>query len=211
MSDSRSLVSLAIALALAGCRDAAAPQLGMMGELASEPTPSPQVHIVQQAAIAPPLETYHVSFWAYKGTASTVTVNYQPATGQAVGRPFLRFDIPKNGLLGGAGAVPLDGGDSVLVTLTIDTVRFSVDFQPSGVRFSIGSPANLTVWYQHANPDLNGDGVVDATDQTLAQQLALWYRSAKTYPWFKLSSSNDPTLPAVSTAVYHFSEYAISW
>lgn len=211
MSTRGSLIPLAIVLALAGCRDAAAPPLGMLGEVVSEPTPSPQVHILQQAPTAPPLETYQVSFWAKKGEPSLITVNYQPAPGQWVGQPFLRFYIPKTGLLAGAGSQPLSTGDSVHVTLTIDPVSFAVDFQPSGVWFSTGAPAYLTLWYQNANPDLNGDGVVDATDEALKAQLAVWYRAAKTYPWMKLSSNNDPTLPAVSTAVYHFSEYAVSW
>lgn len=211
MSDRRSLMPLAIVLLLAGCRDATAPRLSMVADVLTEPTPSPELPILRQAATAPRLRTYRVSFWARKGDSSRVTVNYRPANGDAVGARFLRFYIPKNGLLGGAGGVPLDGGDSVLVTLTIDTVSFAVDFQPSGVRFSVGSPAILTLWYQNANPDLNNDGVVDARDTTLTQQLSVWYRSANAYPWLRLSSSNDPTQPAVSTAVQHFSQYAVSW
>ncbi len=209
---------LAILLTLAGCRDVAAPlnenvagpQLSMTGEVVGQATSSRQIHILQQASTAPPLETYQVSFWAYVGKASTVTVNYQPAAGQSVGQPFLRFDIPKKGLVAGADGAPLHRGDSVSVTLTIDPVSFSVHFQPSGVLFSTRFPANLAIWYENANPDLNGDGVVDATDQMLRQQLALWYHAAKTH-WIKLSSNNDTTLPSVSTALYHFSEYAVSW
>jgi len=211
----RALTPLALALFAAGCSDGFGPASTAVqqprAQMAVSSTVSAEVHVLQQAPTAPPLETYQVSFWAYKGTASTVAVNYLPAADQSVGQPFLRFDIPKNALLGGAGGVPLNGGDSVFVTLTIDPVNFSVDFQPSGVRFSIGSPAILALWYENANPDLNGDGVVDATDQMLREQLALWYRTARTNSWQKLSSNNDPTLPSVSSAVYHFSEYAICW
>jgi hypothetical protein len=208
----RSLIPVALALLAAGCSDATGPvRTAVQQPLAAYGESPTELRMLRQAPTAPPLWTYQVSFWAYKGRASTVTVNYQPAVGDSVGRPFLRFDIPKNGLLGGAGGVPLEGGDSVFVTMTIDTVRFLVDFQPSGVRFSIGSEARLVLWYGNADPDLNGDGVVDAADQALRQQLAVWYHATKTDPWYKLSSSNDPTLPSISTAVHHFSAYAVSW
>jgi hypothetical protein len=85
-----------------------------------------------------------------------------------------------------------------------------VDFQPSGVWFSHGLPARLTIWYENADPDLNGDGVVDPTDQMLQQQIALWGR-AENAAWVRLLSDNDPTLPSVSTVLHHFSEYAVSW
>jgi hypothetical protein len=99
----------------------------------------------------------------------------------------------------------------VYVTLTIDSVTFSVNFQPSGVEFSKHVPARLTLWYENANPDLNGDGVVDATDQAMLLQLAVWCRPVGTRSWLRLSSNNDATLPSISTALYHFSEYAVSW
>ena len=94
--------------------------------------------------------------------------------------------------------------------MTIDSVTFTVDFQPSGVWFSNGNPARLTIWYENAAPDLNGDGVVDSVDQVLQQQIALWYHDGATH-WVPLSSVNDPTLPSVSTVLYHFSEYAVSY
>ena len=168
------------------------------------------MHILRQSPTAPPLETYQVSFWAYKGKASTVTVNYQPAAGQWGGQPFLRFDIPKHGLAAGTDGARLGRGDSVWVTLTIDSVNFSVHFRPSGVLFSNNSPANLTIWYENADPDLNGDGVVNGQDKQVERQLAFWYHAAQTR-WSELSSHNDTTQLFVSTALYHFSEYAVSW
>lgn len=168
------------------------------------------MRILRQAPTAPPLEAYRLSFWAHVGKASTVTVNYQPAAGQWVGEPFLRFDIPKNGLVAGANGVRLRKGDSVWVTLTIDSLSFSVHFQPAGVLFSTKFPANLAIWYGNADPDLNGDGVVNGKDKQLERQLAFWYHAAKTH-WSQLSSNNDATQLSVSTALYHFSEYAVSW
>jgi hypothetical protein len=203
---------VAILLALGGCQDATTPldEQNVLGDVVRSPTSSTEVHILQQAPTAPSLGTYRVSFWAYKGKASTVTANYQPAAGESAGQPFLRFDIPKNGLAAGADGAPLKRGDSVWVTLTIDSLSFSAHFQPSGVLFSTKFPANLTMWYENADPDLNGDGRVNGLDAQLEQQVAFWYHAAKTR-WSKLSSNNDTTQRSISTALYHFSEYAVSW
>jgi hypothetical protein len=200
----------AILVVLVGCRDAAAPldESDALAELSS--STSADLHILQQSPTAPRLQAYRVSFWAKRGTQTTLFVNYRPAPGQSQGDPFLRFKIPINGLVAGAGGAPLGRGDSALITLTIDSVRFHVDFQPSGVRFSKSSPAQLAIWYQDANPDLNGDGVVNATDAALTQQLAIWSQST-TDAWKQLSSKNDTTQQYVASKIYHFSEYAVSW
>ncbi|SRR6266567_1695385 len=198
---------------LAACQDAAAPVMepGVIGDVVASPTPSSDLHILQQSPTAPALETYEVSFWARKDRASTVLVNYQPAAGESVGHPFLRFDVPKDGLRTGGAGVHLGHRDSVLITLTIDPVNLTVDFEPSGVRFSGKHPATLAIWYGNANSDLNGDGVVDAADQALAEQLAIWGRPAKPAPWMKTMSKALTGQQWVLGAIRHFSEYAVSW
>jgi hypothetical protein len=210
-----SLIPLALALFAAGCADATgalpAAMQPPLAQTASESSWSTELHILQQAPTAPPLETYQVSFWARHDRESTVAVNYRPAAGQSVGQPFLRFRIPKFGLKWGPDGARLYGSDSVFITLTIDTLKLSVDFQPSGVVFSDLFSAGLVVWYVNANPDLNGDGVVDSTDQTLEGQLALSEEPTKVNGWFKLATKNDTTQKYVATNVYHFSQWAVAW
>ncbi len=210
---------VAILWTVAGCQDAVTsldgPSLAgstptMLGEVTSLPTDADELHILQQGAAAPALETYQISFWARKDKASTVGVNY------TTGQPFLRFDIPKDGLRRGPDGTDDDDRklrkhDSLLITLTIDPRTFTVDFQPSGVVFDKHHPATLAMWYENANPDLNGDGVVDATDDALTQQLAIWMRHAKRAPWMKLPSGDGASLPFVWTELRHFSQYAVSW
>ena len=82
------------------------------------------VHILRQSPTAPRLRAYRVAFWAKRGTQTTIGVNYRRVPGQFTSDPFLRFKIPINGLVAGAGGVPLGRGDSVLITLTIDTSRW---------------------------------------------------------------------------------------
>ena len=211
---------LAILPVLVGCQDAAAPlnepdvaglEPGILGHEVGLPAESGEMHIPRQSPAAPPLEAYQVSFWARKDRASTVRVNYQPAAGESVGQPFLRFHIPDGGLKAGPSEPHLGWRDSVFITLTIDSVNFSVEFQPSGVVFSKRTPASLVIWYENADPDLNGDGVVDAADQTLAEQLSLWSRQGRRARWRQLLSAGDATQRFVYTAVRHFSEFAVSW
>jgi len=205
---------ITLLLALGGCRKTAAPieQQSLAGpQLSQTASASTQIPMLQQSATAPQIQAYRVSFWARRGTQTTLGLNYRPRPGQSQGDPFLRFKIPINGLVAGANGVPLNRGDSVLITLTVDSVYFRVEFQPSGVLFSKSSPAQLAIWYQDANPDLNGDGVVNAVDDSLRQQLAIYTQNQATDPWKQLSSKNDTTQQYVASDVYHFSEYAVSW
>ena len=196
-----------------GCRDVAAPPEApnALAAFASSPTPTDILHVLHQGATAPALERYQVSFWARTDRASSVSVDYQPAAGQSVGAPFLRFAIPKDGLRTGGAGVHLRHRDSVQITLTIDPETFEIDFEPSGVRFSGKHPATLAVWYGNANPDFNGDGIVDAADEALAAQLAIWGRPAKPAPWMKTMSKTLTGQQWVLGAIRHFSQYAVSW
>ncbi len=214
---------IALALVLGACGDPAAPldQQPRPGRPAMELAPGSNgtyswpaatgIVTLRQSPTAPPLETYQVSFVAWRRKSSTVTVNYQAVDGQDVGQPFLTLYIPKRGLVAGAGGVPLARGDSVIITITIDPVDFSVDLQPSGVLFSNNAPASLTLWYENADPDFDGDGVVDSTDDALRQQLTFYYQSTGSSTWTKHPSKNDPATPSVTGALYHFSEWALSW
>lgn len=202
---------IALALLAVACTDSTGPRSTAVEPPLAQSVASRSIPMVRQAKTAPALAIYQVSFWAYVGRASAVDVSYVPAKGQTVGDPFLRFSVPRGGLIAGANGVVLKSGDSILVTLTIDPVYFLVDFQPSGALFSKTSPAVLKFSYAHANRDLNGDGVVNAVDASLMQQLAIWYQSDKTYGWSKETSVNDPTKQMVGSYVYHFSQYAVSW
>jgi hypothetical protein len=208
----RALTALTLALVAAGCSDGIGPHpAAVTPPLYDMTVSSPGTHILRQSPTAPRLQTYQVSFWARRGTQTTIFLNYRRAAGQWWPDPFLRFKIPINGLVAGADGVPLARGDSVRITLTIDTVLFNVDFQPSGVVFSKSSPAQLAIWYQNANPDLNDDGVVDAIDATLKDQLAIWYKGSRKEPWRQLWSKNDTNQELVTAALYHFSQYSVAW
>jgi hypothetical protein len=58
---------------------------------------------------------------------------------------------------------------------------------------------------------VNDDGVVDATDQTLADQLAIWGRHENEPRWRESSSHTEAGQQWISAALRHFSEYAVCW
>jgi len=225
----RLALPLALALLLGGCGDATAPlaqpkldapryQLTPWSGDSDWYAPgtlqtpwSAGIPTLRQSPTAPALETYQLSFVVSGRHAASVTVNYLPVGDQKVGQPFLSFSIPRGGILTVPGGRPFSRNDSLTITLTIDPVNFDVDFQPSGVIFANNAPAVLTLWYENADPDCNGDGVVDSTDQALRQQLTFYYQVAGSTTWAKQLSKNDPTMPSVTSALYHFSEWALSW
>jgi hypothetical protein len=208
----RALTVFTLALVAAACSDGIGPRP------AAAPQPqydmsvsSPGTHILRQSPTAPRLQTYRVSFWAKRGRQTTIFVNYRRAPGQWLPDPFLRFKIPINGLVSGAGGAPLHRGDSVQITMLIDSVSLNVVFQPSGVVFSKSFPARLAMWYQNADPDLDADGDVDADDRALEEQLAIWYRGTKAGAWKQLWSKNNTMQQYVASAINHFSQYAVAW
>lgn len=209
MSVRRFVHSLAVVLLVAACVD----QTGPAGRVAApqfETVAPDTLHILRPAPAAPALETYQTSFWVQKGKATNVVIEYQSPDGEP-GDPFLQFVISKETMIAGAGGQHLSKGDSVLLTLTIDPVRFSMDFEPSGVKFSAKVPAVLSMCYEHMDPDLNSDGVVDETDAALQQQISFWTQSMKAGDWFKLPTKYDRANPCVSAKLYHFSQYAVAW
>src|SRR5438046_7214300 len=138
----RYVIPLTVVLVAAGCTDQTGPSpTAVPVPLAALVPPPPGTHILQQSPTAPRLQTYQVSFWAKRGTQTTVFVNYRRRPGQWLPDPFLRFRIPINGLGAGAGGVPLARGDSVRITLTIDTVLFNVTLQPPAVVLYRSRPA----------------------------------------------------------------------
>jgi hypothetical protein len=160
-------------------------------------------------ALTPPLslDQYQVSFWAVRGESRSVQINYS-STIDSIAHPFLVLTTTDPQFVPGVGE--LAAGDSVLITVTVDTGRIGVKLEPTGLQF--GEPAQLEMWYGGANGDLNGDGIADSTDaQIEAQLLGLWYREAQDDPWTKLSASQSLEEKSFTYTLPHFCEYDIAF
>jgi len=160
------------------------------------------------AALTPPLslDQYTVSFWAVRGEARSVQINYTSSIDSAV-HPFLTLTITDPQFVPGVGELAM--GDSVFITVNVDTTKIGVSLQPTGLQF--GTPAELKIWYAGAGGDLNGDGVADSTDAKIeAQLLGLWYREVPSDAWTQLPASQSLDEKSFNWGFAHFSEYAVA-
>jgi hypothetical protein len=157
------------------------------------------------SAVAPVIDAYQASFWAVRGESRTLRLNYQSADGSY---PFLEFTATDPTWVPDRGELAV--GDSVLITVRVDSEVVRVVFEPSGLQF--GTPSGLTIWYSGVVGDLNADGVVDTTDAYIEDQLlGLWYRDNDASPWSPITATKSLEEKRFSTEVPHFTEYAVSW
>jgi len=159
-------------------------------------------------ALTPPLslDQYVVSFWAVRGESRSVQINYSSSI-DTLAHPFLVLTTTDPQFVPGVGELAM--GDSVLVTVRIDTSKIGVSLEPHGLQF--GEPAQMKIWYGGAGGDLNGDGVADSSDTAIeAKLLGLWYRPDASKPWTHLSANQSLDEKSFTYALPHFSEYEIA-
>jgi len=213
----RSIMVFAVALSVARCADQptavkapAGPQFLRWAETPqfSARIDNPRARRSGAMALTPPLslEQYAVSFWAVRGESRSVQINYTNSIDNQV-HPFLMLTTTDPQFVPGVGELAM--GDSVLITVTVDTTKIGVKLEPSGLQF--GAPAQLKIWYDGAGGDLNGDGVVDSKDAAIeAQVLGLWYREKNSDPWAKLEASQSLDEKSFTYALPHFCEYDVA-
>src|SRR3989454_1067355 len=225
MSVRRHLIPLALAVFAARCADGPHPT-GVQEPLAPAPHSlrwaggsAPQLTTIGTSAggaghgvfLAAPsglsLDQYTATFWAVRGEERSLQINYFSVTGDT-SSPFLRLVVDDPAYVPGVG--DLAPGDSVLMTVTIDPSNIKISLEPTGLLF--GNPAQLQIWYGGAGGDLNGDGVVDATDAYIESQLlGIWYREGVDSVWSKVSATQTLSDKSFTRALPHFSEYALCW
>lgn len=190
----------------------AAPQLvtGVLDPVAWAPGPHQRQFRYQiDGGESTPVAGYQVSFWAVSGTARSLTVDYEDPAGNW--QPYLSFSLDGPSLSTRPDGSPIAPGDSVLITVALDTTSLVLHFEPTGLQFASSSPANLRWWYTGANPDLNGDGVVNLADSILESALVLRVQSLPTDPWQLLGAVQSLSSRQFDAQLRHFSGYAVSW
>lgn len=152
------------------------------------------------------LDQYTVSFWAVRGEQRSALFNYRDAVGET-SHPFLILTITDPVALADSTFAP---GDSVLVTVTIDTTKVGVTLEPAGLQF--GDAAALLLWYGGADGDLNGDGAIDETDSYIETELlGMRYREGTDGEWERIPAMHLLEERLFFVQLPHFSEYAVSW
>ena len=212
----RSLLVFALALSVARCADQPTAVKAPAGPLflrwADAPQFSakldPRARRSGTMALTPPLslDQYAVSFWAVRGESRSVQINYS-STIDTETHPFLLLTTTDPQFVPGVGELAV--GDSVLITVTVDTTKIGVRLEPSGLQF--GTPSEMKIWYDGAAGDMNGDGVVDSTDVAIeAKVLGLWYREGQQDQWTQLGATQSLDDKSFTYALPHFCEYDIA-
>ena len=213
----RSLLIAALAFSVARCGDqptavrpASTPQLldwadttSLFNANVSQPnTPGTGPY----AAAPVNLEKKRITFWAVRGTSRSVQINYKGSHDVAP-HPFLVLTTTDPQFVPGIGELAV--GDSVLITVKVDTRKVKVSLEPTGLQF--GAPAHLTIWYGGAGNDLNNDGEADAADTTIETgDLGLFYREDHKHPWIRLAATQSLEQKSFTYDIPHFSDYAVA-
>jgi hypothetical protein len=179
---------------------------------APESRSTADLRLLHVAKGTPSLVATHVSFYAVKGIGSGVDLYFRPLPGNTDSLRLLSFRMGANSLAYRADGSPIAQGDSVLISLTVsDPYHLVVDFQPSGLRFADADQPVLDMSWEACGADLNYDGTVDAADDTIASQLAVWRQEDPALPWFRQTGLLFKDIHEVKVQLSGFTGYALAY
>jgi hypothetical protein len=181
-----------VAVTLMGCNDSTSS--------APITKPGSELEFVPVRTTAPPLETTDTSFWAVKGEERELVLRFQGQGGPGTGSKFLQFSVSDNSLLARPDGSSFQTGDSVEISVSVDPGLYSVNFEPSGLRFNPSDPAELELDYGETEDDfLIREGEFDAWRQELSNQ-----------PWELIGSLQMEELDEIEIDVLGFTRYALA-
>lgn len=205
----RSLRALPFALALA-----LAATLAACGDDGSGPEirPEGRLNILLQAPTAPLLSATSRQVWVKRGVEQEILLYYRPLVVGGDSSEFLRLRFDPNTLLARPDGTPIAVGDSVLVTVSVpDPSRFFVSLEPTGLRFNPNDPARLHWELTEHEDDLDDDGDVDSSDESLYTSLAVWRQETAGQPWVRLVSNLEVQIDEIEADLTGFSNYVVAY
>lgn len=169
------------------------------------------LNILRLAQNAPPLWNTQASFYALRGEDREVRLFFQDSLG-GQGEKYMRLRVPSASLLTRPDGTPFALGDSILITVTVvDLQQILFDLQPSGLRFDPADPAELDIEYGEAGDDYDRDGDVDADDDIIETQLAIWRQEVAGGMFEQLGSVRFEDLKEIDVRLTGFTRYAIAY
>jgi hypothetical protein len=202
----RSIAALLLAVAMSGCGSDGATTT------TADVRPADAMHFLRPSGTTPPLSSTSVSFYALRGEDREAFLYYSPEPGSSDSTLFMRFKVPGASLDRRPDGSTIQMGDSVRITITVaDPSRMILDFQPSGLRFSPTTPAELKIDFGETGGDLDADGDVDAEDVQHQLELSFWKQESAGLPWIRIASQIDFSSEEVEAKILGFSGYAISY
>lgn len=159
---------------------------------------------------APAISTPVVRFWAKVGVETIAYMYYRPRAGQTDSTAFVRFRVRNRSLTTRPDGTPLAAGDSLQITMTlVDTTNLIVDFQPSGLRFATGRPADLKISYLESSLTVGGAPIVGTNEQATTSPFRMGLQEMPGTPWETLLSNVVIGTHEVEADVAGFTRYAI--
>lgn len=174
----------------------------------SDLVPESELVFIRAAADAPPLESTSVSFWIKRGETREALLQYTAYNGEG---KCLLFRVPAEAPLRHSDGRLFAEGDSALVTIRVtDATLFRFEFDPEGLRFDPAHPAELEIRYRWADPDHDGDGVIDEDDARIAANFAIWHQDVPGEGWEEIRTTRLNDLLEARAEVTGFSQYALA-
>ena len=205
----RSLTALAALVGALGCAASGTdPDTCPPGVACTGATPT----IVALRLPAGDILARSVTFYAKRGEDRAGAISFRNSDGEI--EKLIELDVKASSLLSAPNGRRYVVGDSVAITITlVGSGQLLFDFQPSGLRFNPQEPAELEIEYGDATGgDVNGDGVVNATDTALLRQLAIWLQERVNDPFFRIETSfNNEVLEEIEADVLGFTRFAIAY
>lgn len=199
----RHLLLAALGVAVGSCSDA--------GEPNDDSRPPSELHVVQVAPSSTPLFNASDSFYAKRGEDREVRIYFQDQVG-GQGEEYLRLRVDAGSLLAMPDGTPILPGDSVLIHVrVVDPAEMLFELQPSGLRFNPVVPARLKIHYDHADGDLNDDGVANGLDDTIEGTLSIWRQENPGDPFVRLSSVLTLEIDEADAELTGFTRYALAY
>jgi hypothetical protein len=196
-------LTVAALLTILSCHDAVT---------APESRTTAELNLLHVTYDFPKLALTTVSFWAVKGKPAGVDLWYHARPGAIDSAKFVEFRLAAGALDRRPDGSAIALGDSVQITLTVTDARhMMIEYQPSGLRFSVAEPPTLKIFWTACGDDLNYDGRVDAADDAIASQLGIWRQEGAGQPWFHLPSVVVKSNREVRSQLDGFSGYALSY
>lgn len=197
------LTFAAVLVSATACSDSTAP--------GDNTRPPADLNIARLASTSPPLFNADTSFYAKKGEDREVRISFQDGAGEE-GEEFLRLRVRDESLLSRPDGTPFAAGDSVRITIrVVDVATILFEAEPAGLTFNPSRPAELKIHYSHADHDFNEDGAINAFDDQIKSQLAIWRQENVGDPFIRLGSVNVEGLEEINADILGFTRFAIAY
>jgi hypothetical protein len=194
---------LVVLAGAAACSDSGEPNV--------DTKPPSELSVVHVAPSSTPLFNASATFYAKRGEDREVRIFFQDDSG-GEGEEYLRLRVDAGSLLALPDGTPILPGDSVQIHVTVvDPTEMLFDLQPTGLKFSPAAPARLKIHYDHADGDLNDDGVADGLDTSIESTLAIWRQESLTDPFVRLTSVLTIETDEAEAELTGFSRYALAY